>query len=85
MLARARQRPRLHCFPLNLQGSELQRLDAITRRSRPLPRRLPNRYRDRGLLGIRGREICIKDLHRLQQLCGRRPPEMAGGECRVGP
>ena len=83
MLVRARQLPRLHCFPLNLHDSELQRLDAITQRSRPLPRRLLNR--GRGLVKIRGREICIKDLHRLQQLCGLRPPEMTGGECEAGP
>lgn len=46
--------------------------------------RLLSRYRDRGLVEIRGREVCIKDLHRLQQLCGLRPVELAGGECGAG-
>ncbi|SEJ47760.1 CRP/FNR family transcriptional regulator, anaerobic regulatory protein [Pseudomonas linyingensis] len=32
--------------------------------------RLFTRYRDRGLVEIRGREVLLKDVQRLQQLCG---------------
>lgn len=32
--------------------------------------RLLTRYRDRGLVEIRGREVLLKDLHRMHQLCG---------------
>ena len=41
--------------------------------------RLLARYRERGLVEIHGREVVLKDLPRLQQLCGLRPPAVAHG------
>lgn len=42
--------------------------------------RLLTRYRDKGLVEISGREVRLKDMHRLQQLCGLSPVEVAAGE-----
>ena len=41
--------------------------------------RLLSRYRDKGLVAISGREVCLQDMQRLHQLCGLHPVEMAEG------
>ncbi|WP_090348316.1 fumarate/nitrate reduction transcriptional regulator Fnr [Pseudomonas oryzae] len=42
--------------------------------------RLLTRYRDRGLVEISGREVCLRDMHRLRQLCGLQSAELVEDE-----